>query len=425
MNKRRLTVTFGLLFALLAILAGLGAAPPQAATPAADTATAEKLWQTLQTAKYQAAWTLTPKGKLYQGQPPHGALLTTYLNPEAAAQLKNPTAQLANGSIIVKENYGADQKLAALTVMMKQTGYAPDDGDWFWAAYAPDGKVQMAGQVEYCYQCHAAAKSNDYVFTFPHAMEAAPTTPEPVATADAPGADKLWKLLQDAKYQDTWTLTAKGKLYTGQPPHGAFLTTYLNKEAAAEMAAKTGMMPDGAVIVKENYGADKKLAALTVMMKQKGIAPDDNDWFYAAFAPDGKAQMAGPVEYCYRCHTTMKTNDYMFSFPIGVEKTVPMTATVPAPAPTTAAAAPAAQSAVTIENFAFAPASLTIKVGTTVVWTNKDGATHTVTSTSGPEQFDSGRLADGKTFSQIFTKAGTYTYHCQIHSSMTGTIKVE
>ncbi len=93
----------------------------------------------------------------------------------------------------------------------------------------------------------------------------------------------------------------------------------------------------------------------------------------------------------------------------------------PATSPSAAAGGAAAASA-QIANFAFAPAGLTVKVGGTVTWTNADSATHTVTADNG--SFDSGHLAPGTTFKQTFAKAGTYAYHCSIHSSMTGTITV-
>ena len=93
----------------------------------------------------------------------------------------------------------------------------------------------------------------------------------------------------------------------------------------------------------------------------------------------------------------------------------------PTPAPTTAPAANG--NSITIANFAFAPASLTVKVGTKVTWTNNDSATHTVTALQGA--FDSGSLPTGQSFSFTFTKAGTYNYHCAIHSSMTATIVVQ
>jgi plastocyanin len=96
----------------------------------------------------------------------------------------------------------------------------------------------------------------------------------------------------------------------------------------------------------------------------------------------------------------------------------------PSAAPSAAASAPsggAGASAVTIKNFAFAPADLTVKTGTTVTWTNQDSATHTVTFDSGPT---SDGLVNGATYEQTFGTAGTFTYHCRIHASMKGTVTV-
>jgi len=71
--------------------------------------------------------------------------------------------------------------------------------------------------------------------------------------------------------------------------------------------------------------------------------------------------------------------------------------------------------AVSIQNMAFNPATLTVPVNTTVKWTNMDGYTHTVTSDSG--LFNS-TINSGGTFSYRFTAAGTYPYHCTIHPMM-------
>ena len=79
--------------------------------------------------------------------------------------------------------------------------------------------------------------------------------------------------------------------------------------------------------------------------------------------------------------------------------------------------------AVSIANFAFSPASITVKVGDSVTWTNNDSTTHTVTADD--NSFSSGDLAPGATFSFTFPKAGTYAYHCSIHPSMTGTVVVQ
>jgi plastocyanin len=78
--------------------------------------------------------------------------------------------------------------------------------------------------------------------------------------------------------------------------------------------------------------------------------------------------------------------------------------------------------AVTIANFAFGPASLSVAAGTTVTWTNEDTTAHTATADDG--SFDSSSIAPGATFSQAFDTAGTFAYHCSIHPNMTATIEV-
>jgi plastocyanin len=78
---------------------------------------------------------------------------------------------------------------------------------------------------------------------------------------------------------------------------------------------------------------------------------------------------------------------------------------------------------VTIENIAFSPSSITVPVGTTVTWTNKDSFSHTVTSDTG--LFDSGEMSQGSTFSHTFNDKGTFSYHCTIHTTMHGTVTVQ
>lgn len=83
-----------------------------------------------------------------------------------------------------------------------------------------------------------------------------------------------------------------------------------------------------------------------------------------------------------------------------------------------------AQSAIVmIQSYSFMPATLTVPVGTTVIWSNMDGVTHTTTSDAG--LWNSGSLNPGASFQHTFTSAGTFTYHCMIHPSMHGTIVVQ
>jgi plastocyanin len=87
-------------------------------------------------------------------------------------------------------------------------------------------------------------------------------------------------------------------------------------------------------------------------------------------------------------------------------------------------AAPSSSNSVTIKDFAFSPASITVKKGTTVTWTNSDTTTHTVTESDGQTGPDSGSLPSGKTYSFTFNTTGTFKYKCTLHPNMTGTVTV-
>lgn len=107
-------------------------------------------------------------------------------------------------------------------------------------------------------------------------------------------------------------------------------------------------------------------------------------------------------------------------------------ASAPASAAASAPAAPAgaacAESStagtvkVSIENFAFNPAAITAKVGDTITFTNGDSAGHTATLDDG--SCFTPTIASGKSDGLTFTAAGTYPFHCAIHSTMKGTITV-
>ncbi len=92
-------------------------------------------------------------------------------------------------------------------------------------------------------------------------------------------------------------------------------------------------------------------------------------------------------------------------------------APAPAPSPTPTI------TEVEIAGFAFVPATITIPVGTTVTWFNKDSAAHTVSSREGV--FDSGNLSGGATFSYTFDQNGSFEYYCKFHPYMKGEVIVE
>jgi plastocyanin len=77
---------------------------------------------------------------------------------------------------------------------------------------------------------------------------------------------------------------------------------------------------------------------------------------------------------------------------------------------------------VSIQDFFFSPANVSVPAGTTVTWVNEGNVPHTVTSDDG--QFDSGVLMPGDSYTVMFKGQGTITYHCAIHPSMTGSVSV-
>jgi plastocyanin len=83
---------------------------------------------------------------------------------------------------------------------------------------------------------------------------------------------------------------------------------------------------------------------------------------------------------------------------------------------------PAAE--IKIDNFSFAPQTVTVAAGTQVTWTNRDDIPHTVVSED-KTTFKSHALDTDEKFSFTFTKPGTYTYFCSIHPKMTAKVVVQ
>jgi plastocyanin len=75
-----------------------------------------------------------------------------------------------------------------------------------------------------------------------------------------------------------------------------------------------------------------------------------------------------------------------------------------------------------IQGMAFNPSTITVTAGTTINWTNKDAITHTVTSDT--KLFDSGSIGANGTYSFTFATAGSFSYHCSVHPTMTASVTV-
>jgi len=137
-----------------------------------DVRHAQQLWQS-DLADYRN-WS-SPAGLdgWQKGNSPHGKALKYYINDI----MSKASRDAGHGAIIVKENYARKKgKLVAVTIMEKRRGYDPDNGDWFWVKYGPDGKVlknpkgmKLAGRVakgmnKGCIACHRNARGNDFIF---------------------------------------------------------------------------------------------------------------------------------------------------------------------------------------------------------------------------------------------------------------------
>jgi plastocyanin len=83
----------------------------------------------------------------------------------------------------------------------------------------------------------------------------------------------------------------------------------------------------------------------------------------------------------------------------------------------------AASRTVTVDNFAFSPASLSVRAGTTVTWNFKDSTRHNVTVRRGPARFHSRDIRRGS-YSRTLKRRGTYKIFCSIHPDMHQTIRV-
>ena len=84
---------------------------------------------------------------------------------------------------------------------------------------------------------------------------------------------------------------------------------------------------------------------------------------------------------------------------------------------------PVTTATVNINGMAFSPSTLTVKTGTTVTWKNNDATTHTATSDDG-STFNTGNILSGYSATALVSQTGTFTYHCNIHSTMTATLVV-
>ena len=132
----------------------------------------------------------------------------------------------------------------------------------------------------------------------------------------SPQAEEFWNYIMEKNFYKQWKFYPGYKgIYPGNSPHGAYLKLYAN-DIAYKAAKKGNPMPEGAILVKENYGKDKKtLMAITPMYKAPDYNPDGGDWFWAKYSPEGKAAKSGKIKSCISCHKNMGNMDYVVTEP--------------------------------------------------------------------------------------------------------------
>ena len=126
--------------------------------------------------------------------------------------------------------------------------------------------------------------------------------------------------LEEVDYQESWESwelwPGRDEKYQGSDPHDMPLITYLNPAAYDALVDKAGVMPNGAIIVKENYTPEGNLAANTVMYKKSGYNPDHNNWFWPKVLANGTVEKEGTVEGSQTCHGDERDNDYVWTGPL-------------------------------------------------------------------------------------------------------------
>ena len=148
-----------------------------------DTSYAEQVWAQMEALKLAGEDAI--HSYPYDGLEPHGMMLETFYT--------TATIDGHTGDLVIKRNYGPEGvsidevlldpegHLGAVTIMFRrEAGYDPDNQNWFWAKYLPDGSldvnpagIQLAGRVakgaeQGCIACHVAASGDDYIFTSDH-----------------------------------------------------------------------------------------------------------------------------------------------------------------------------------------------------------------------------------------------------------------
>ncbi|MDA8094703.1 MAG: cytochrome P460 family protein [Betaproteobacteria bacterium] len=145
------------------------------------------------------------------------------------------------------------------------------------------------------------------------------TIPALASAAQAPSPAALWRDIQ--ALEKSHALMLDSKPYQLGSRTVDVYTTDLANTAENDAIRKAGSIekvqryPDGALVVKENYDAGKKLTGVTAMLKLNGYDQADRNWVMAAYKPDGQVVAYGKVQACIACHAMVTQQDFVFAPP--------------------------------------------------------------------------------------------------------------
>lgn len=130
----------------------------------------------------------------------------------------------------------------------------------------------------------------------------------------------LWKRISTEADYKTYSFWPDHEgIQPGQAPHGVYHKIYINKVLSEALPSGDRVLPEGAIIVKENLDSEKSLDAITVMVKVKNYNSDAGDWFWAKYTPEGEILAEGTPGGCIACHEGMDENDYIIVRPLDLE----------------------------------------------------------------------------------------------------------
>ena len=148
----------------------------------------------------------------------------------------------------------------------------------------------------------------------------APEPELPALTADEVDGARLWeRMTGESDYRTYSEWPGHAGLQPGQSPHGVWHRVSANRNLFDALPLSDSIAPAGTIIVKENFDNSRELKNLTVMAKVDSWDPDNGDWFWGMYGPDGTVLAEGSLGGCISCHEGMKVNDYVVINPLNEE----------------------------------------------------------------------------------------------------------